>query len=100
MTTFASHYVDAKDASDWRISPLRREDLAGVAPAVVHVATHDVLRTEGNFYAQALQRAGVRVTSREFRTLNHSYFGLGGISPIADAAAGQAAADLRALLYS
>jgi acetyl esterase len=99
MTTFSSHYVDEQDASDWRVSPLRRTDLEGVAPAVVHVATHDVLRTEGNYYAQALQRAGVQVTSREFRTLNHSYFGLGGVSPIADAAAGQAADDLRALLY-
>ncbi|HEY3736835.1 MAG TPA: alpha/beta hydrolase fold domain-containing protein [Jatrophihabitans sp.] len=98
MVTFASHYVDAADTDDWRVSPLRHADLAGLAPAVVHTATLDVLRTEGNFYAQALERNGVKVLAREFPTLNHSYFGLGGVSPIADAAAAQAAEDLRALL--
>lgn len=98
MRVFAKHYVDEADSGDWRVSPLRCPDLTGVAPAVVHTATLDVLRTEGNFYAQALEKAGVRVVSREFPTLNHSYFGLGGVSGVADSAAAQAAEDLRDLL--
>ncbi|MEO6885262.1 MAG: alpha/beta hydrolase [Jatrophihabitantaceae bacterium] len=100
MTEFASFYVDDADSADWRVSPLRARDLTGVAPAVVHTATLDVLRTEGNFYAQAMERAGVAVTAREWPTLNHSYFGLGGVSAVADSAAAQAAEDLRALLAS
>jgi acetyl esterase len=77
---------------------MRAPDLSGVAPAVIHTATLDVLRTEGNFYADALRRAGVRVISREWPTLNHSYFGFGGVSAVADSAAAQAAEDLRELL--
>ncbi len=80
------------------MSPIRAADLTGVAPAVIHTATLDVLRTEGNFYADALRAAGVRVVSYEFPTLNHSYFGLGGVSAVADAAADQAAEDLLDLL--
>ncbi|MGX7677646.1 alpha/beta hydrolase [Jatrophihabitans sp. DSM 45814] len=97
MTDYAHHYVDDADSADWRVSPMRA-DLTGVAPAVIHTATLDVLRTEGNFYADALRRAGVRVISREWPTLNHSYFGLGGVSAVADGAAGQAAEDLHELL--
>jgi acetyl esterase len=98
MADFAAHYVDDADSSDWRISPIRAAALSGVAPAVIHTATLDVLRTEGNFYADALRRSGVPVISREWPTLNHSYFGLGGISAVADGAAEQAAEDLRILL--
>jgi acetyl esterase len=98
MQNFATHYVDEADSADWRVSPMRAADLAGVAPAVIHTATLDVLRTEGNFYAQALERAGVTVTAREWPTLNHSYFGLGGVSAVADSAAAQAADDLHQLL--
>jgi acetyl esterase len=98
MVTFATTYVDEESSTDWRVSPMRAPDLSGVAPAVIHTATLDVLRTEGNFYGDALRRAGVRVISREWPTLNHSYFGFGGVSAVADSAAAQAAEDLRALL--
>lgn len=98
MANFAQHYLDDESASDWRVSPMRAADLSGLAPAVVHTATHDVLRSEGVFYGRALEQAGVRVIAREWPTLNHSYFGLGGVSAVADAAAAQAAEDLRTLL--
>jgi acetyl esterase len=98
MANFAKHYVDEAESADWRVSPIRATDLTGVAPAVIHTATLDVLRTEGNFYGDALRRAGVQVVSREWPTLNHSYFGLGGVSAVADGAAAQAADDLRELM--
>jgi acetyl esterase len=100
MATFARAYVDEADAADWRVSPKRAADLHGVAPAVIHTSTLDVLRTEGNFYGDALAAAGVRVIAREHPSLNHSYFGLGGVSAVADAAAAQAAQDLRTILGS
>ena len=87
MTAFAHHYVSEADSADWRVSPMRASNFADVAPAVIHTSTLDVLRTEGNFYADRLREAGVRVIAREFPSLNHSYFGLGGISAVADAAA-------------
>jgi acetyl esterase len=98
MVNFAKNYLDEASSADWRASPIRATDLAGVAPAVIHTATLDVLRTEGNFYADALRKAGVEVISREWPTLNHSYFGLGGVSAVADSAAAQAAEDLQRLL--
>lgn len=98
MATFAHAYVDEADASDWRVSPKRCANLAGVAPAVIHTSTLDVLRTEGNFYGDDLRAAGVDAINREFPSLNHSYFGVGGVSAVADAAAAQAASDLHELL--
>jgi acetyl esterase len=98
MATFARAYVDEADAGDWRVSPKRAADLRGVAPAVIHTSTLDVLRTEGNFYGDALAAAGVEVIAREHPSLNHSYFGLGGVSAVADAAAAQAAEDLLDIL--
>ncbi len=100
MVNFAQTYVDEADSGDWRVSPKRAASLAGVAPAVVHTSTLDVLRTEGNFFADDLRAVGVRVIAREHPSLNHSYFGLGGVSAVADAAAAQAAEDLRELLGS
>jgi acetyl esterase/lipase len=98
MVNFAHTYVSDVDSYDWRVSPKRAASLAGVAPAVIHTSTLDVLRTEGNFYADDLRAAGVDVIAREFPSLNHSYFGLGGVSAVADAAAAQAATDLQELL--
>ncbi|HEV7203090.1 MAG TPA: alpha/beta hydrolase [Jatrophihabitans sp.] len=98
MATFAQAYVDEADSSDWRVSPKRASDLTGVAPAVIHTSTLDVLRTEGNFFGDDLRAAGVDVIAREHPSLNHSYFGLGGVSAVADAAAAQAADDLREIL--
>jgi acetyl esterase len=98
MANFAKNYVSPAESADWRVSPIRATDLTDVAPAVIHTATLDVLRTEGNFYADALRAAGVEVISREWPTLNHSYFGLGGVSAVADSAAAQAAEDLQKLL--
>jgi len=98
MTAFAHHYVEDADSADWRVSPMRAADFTGVAPAVIHTSTLDVLRTEGNFYADRLREAGVQVIAREFPSLNHSYFGLGGVSAVADAAAAQAAEDLHEIL--
>lgn len=98
MVNFSNSYVDEKDSADWRVSPKRATSLRGVAPAVIHTSTLDVLRTEGNFFGDDLRSAGVDVIAREHPSLNHSYFGLGGVSTVADAAAAQAADDLHELL--
>ncbi|MFI6517699.1 alpha/beta hydrolase [Spirillospora sp. NPDC050679] len=97
MRWFCELYAPG-DGKDWRVSPLHAADLAGVAPAVVHTAGYDVLRDEGAAYAAALREAGAEVVHREWPTLNHGYFGLGGVSAAAEEAARQAAADLRGLL--
>jgi acetyl esterase len=95
MVQFAALYQAAGD--DWRVSPIAA-DLSDVAPAVVHTAGYDVLRDEGHAYARALQASGVAVTERNWATLNHGYFTLGGVSPTAELAASQAVSDLHDLV--
>jgi acetyl esterase len=99
MEWFCGHYLEEKThGADWRVSPLRAKNLAGVAPAVVTTAWFDPLRDEGAAYAKALQAAGVPVKYHEGPGLIHGYFGLGDASEAARAEAQRARADFRALL--
>ncbi len=86
------------DGADHRASVLQHPDLTGVAPAVVATAEHDPLRDEGEAYAAALEKAGVRVVQRRFPGLVHGFFGLGAVHDASRAAALQVCADLKELL--
>jgi acetyl esterase len=73
MRRFWELYLDRSDSSDPDASPLRDADLAGVAPAYVLTADHDVLRDEGEAYAAALERAGVPVTLKRWPGTIHGF---------------------------
>src|SRR6185436_8839557 len=64
-------YLDGADGAEPDASPLNADDLAGVAPAYIAVAGHDVLRDDGIAYAAALERAGVPVTLRRYEDMPH-----------------------------
>ena len=77
MAWFQQHYLRSPaDAQDWRASPIRAPNLAGVAPAIVITAECDVLHDEGQGYAEALRRAGVAVEYREYPGMIHAFFGM------------------------
>jgi acetyl esterase len=88
----------AEVARDPRLSPLLADSLEGLPQAVVATAEFDVLRDEGNAYATALEKAGVRVEHREFPGLIHGFYGLEQFSPAVAAASTWINATLRDLL--
>ena len=99
MEWFCGHYLaNAADGIDWRVSPLRANNLAGLAPAVVTTAWFDPLRDEGKAYADALIAAGVATKYYDGPGLIHGYFGLGEASEAAKREAQRARADFKTML--
>jgi acetyl esterase len=77
MVWFRDNYLHSpEDANDWRASPIRADNLAGVAPAIVITAECDVLHDDGQRYAEALRRAGVPVEHKDFPGMIHAFFGM------------------------
>src|SRR3954462_1298186 len=99
MEWFCGHYLaDKTHGTDWRVSPLRAKNLAGLAPAIVATAWFDPLRDEGKAYADALAAADVRTTYHHGAGLIHGFFGLGEASETARWEAQRARADFKAML--
>ena len=99
MQWFAETYVpEGADRRDPRLSVLHAPDLSGLPPAIVATAQYDPLRDEGEAYADALEKAGVRVVRHRFDGLIHGFFGLGPLSPAAAEANALLCKDLRDLL--
>ncbi|HVK79258.1 MAG TPA: alpha/beta hydrolase fold domain-containing protein, partial [Verrucomicrobiae bacterium] len=61
------------DPSDPRISPIRTEDLRGLAPALIYTAGFDMLLDQGAQYAERLRDAGVKASYHNFETLPHGF---------------------------
>jgi acetyl esterase len=82
MRTFWAVYAggDADaHAQDPEFAPLRATDLTGIAPAHVAVAEIDPLRDDGLLYAEALERAGVRASTRTHAGMGHGFLRWGGV---------------------
>lgn len=86
---FIERYVpDVGQRADWRASPLLRDDLTGVAPALVISAEYDPLVDENEAYAKRLEAAGVPTQYVCFQGMIHPFFTLGGVVDDAAAAEG------------
>jgi len=81
------HYIGPGDnPADPRISPLRAESLAGLAPAIVVTAGFDPLLDQGEAYARRLKEAGVPTVYRCYDSLAHAFTAFTGAVPCADVA--------------
>ena len=77
MVWFWDHYLpDAKRRTETDASPLRAADLSGLPPAIVITAEYDVLRDEGEAYADRLEEAGVAVDRHRHAGQMHGFFTL------------------------
>jgi acetyl esterase len=77
MEWFLGHYLSGGDASrdDPRVSPLLADDalLAASPPMFLLTASDDVLRDEGEAYAERLREAGVAVEVRRVEGVFHGF---------------------------
>jgi len=116
---FAEGYFLRRDAMQWfwdqyttdpaqraeiTASPLRAtvEQLTGLPPALIITGEADVLRDEGEAYANKLRQAGVPVTSVRYQGIIHDFVMLNALrgTYAAAAAIGQAVATLRTALHT
>jgi acetyl esterase/lipase len=90
-----SYLADADDGREPYASPLRAEDLSGLPPALVITAQYDVLRDEGQAYAERLRDAGVPVQVSHYESMLHAFFSMGGVLDHTKAVREEAAEALR-----
>lgn len=99
MDWFRDHYLaPGTDPRHPDVSPLLREDVGGMPPALVVAAECDVLRDEGRAYAERLRQAGCPVDYRHYAGVIHGFFAMPDIIPEGRRAIAEAAAALRTLL--
>lgn len=103
MQWFWDQYTtDASERAQITASPLRAttEQLTGLPPALVITGEADVLRDEGEAYADKLREAGVAVTAVRYQGIIHDFVMLDALrgTHAAEAAIGQAISTLRTAL--
>ena len=74
LKPFNAFYIDSgADPADPLVSPIKREDLSGLPPALIVTAEYDPLRDEGELYGQRLREAGVDATVSRYAGANHGF---------------------------
>jgi acetyl esterase len=98
--SFTRYYLEGTGTPerDWRVAPLYAEDHSGLAPALVVTAGFDMLRDEGDAYADALHAAGTPTRRMCADAHGHGFLHMTGVSPGARQSMVRVAEEWRALL--
>jgi acetyl esterase len=95
MDWFMGHYLpEGADRADLQISPGQESDLTDLPPAIVITAGFDPLVDEGQAYGERLDSAGVETVYRCYDSLAHGFTAFTAVSPAAEAACQEIAADV------
>jgi len=74
LKPFNAFYVDSgADPADPLVSPIKREDLTGLPPALIVTAEFDPMRDEGELYGARLNEAGVHAKVSRRAGANHGF---------------------------
>lgn len=74
LKQFNALYIDSgAHPGDPLVSPIKREDLTGLPPALIVTAEHDPLRDEGELYGRRLREAGVDATVTRYAGAGHGF---------------------------
>lgn len=93
MQFFWNMYLSSPEKGDSPFaSPLKNENFANLPSCFIVTAEHDALKHEGAYYAEALQRAGVAVQTKNYPGVIHGFLDL----PLANAVKKEAMQDIAA----
>lgn len=74
IAPFNRFYVDSgADPRDPRVSPIAREDLSGLPPALILTGEFDPMRDEGELYGRRLADAGVTAVVHRYEGAGHGF---------------------------
>jgi len=80
MEWFFAHYLgDDLQTDNPLVAPLRAKDLSGLPPAFIVTAEYDVLRDEGELFAEKLSAAGTPTQLVRCEGVNHGFWILASI---------------------
>ncbi len=84
---FWNHYLPDEEAGRNPIaSPLLANTLSDLPPAIVVTAECDLLRDEGELYAQRLRDAGIAVNLKRYQGMIHGFISFDAVLDVADQA--------------
>ena len=92
MKWFFRHYAGGHATDDPRISPLRSSNLSCAPDTWIATAEYDVLRDQGEAFAESLIAAGVTVQMQRYAGMTHGFARMMNLVDTADQAISDAAA--------